>query len=276
MKNAVIYILCMIGVMAGCGEQATIQVSGLRCEQLVAPMGIDRVAPRLSWEIGSDSRDIQQTAYQVLVASSLEKLNANEGDLWDSQKVNSSASVNVPYGGQKLESRAICFWKVKVITNRGSSEWSPPAQWSMALMNATDWQAKWTGLDRSFEGDVTDKRNTRLTARYFRKEFDAAKMPVKATVYVSGLGFYKLYVNGKEIGEQELAPTPTDYTKVVKYNTFDVTDALKQGKNAVGVVLGNGRYFSMRQSWVRHFGFPKMILQMEVTYGDGSRQTGRC
>ena len=272
MKN-LCTILCMMILSAACGKQAVVNVSDLRCEMLTNPVGIDQAAPRLSWEISGDERGIQQTAYRILVASSLEQLNAGEGNLWDSQKVKSNASANVPYGGKALESRNTCYWKVMVTTNRGSSAWSEPASWSMGLLEPADWQAQWTGLDQSFKGDVVDQRNTRLAARYFRKEFDASQKPVKATMYISGLGFYKLYINGRNIGDQEFAPTPTDYSKVVKYNTFDVTDELIQGKNALAVTLGNGRYFSMRQPGVRHFGFPKLILQLELTYSDGSTQT---
>jgi len=215
------------------------------------------------------------------VASSPEKLDADEGDLWDSQTVKSDVSISVPYGGKKLESRTACYWKVMVTTNQGGSEWSRPAFWSMGLLNPGDWKAQWTGLDKSFKGDVLDQSNSRLAARYFRKEFDASQKPVKATAYISGLGFYKLYINGKTIGDQEFAPTPTDYEKVVKYNTFDVTNDLAQGKNVIAVTLGNGRYFSMRPSGdpsfgipvIRHFGFPKMILQLELAYADGRTQT---
>jgi len=270
MKNvfSFLFVMCLL---ASCAEQVTIYVVNPRCEFLTDPQGIDCTAPRLSWEIDGDVRGIQQTAYYLLVASSLEKLNADEGDLWDSHIVKSNTSVNVPYGGKSLESRDVCFWKVKVTTNRGRSEWSQPASWSMGLLNPSDWQAKWTGLDKSFREDHLEHR-TRLAARYFRKEFETSQKPVKATVYVSGLGFYKLFINGKTIGDQEFAPTPTDYTKVVKYNIFDVTDKLVQGKNAIATTLGNGRYFSMRQPGVRHFGFPKMILQLELIYADGSKQ----
>ena len=272
--------LCIICLLAACHKTSDINVTNLRCEMLTNPQGIDKVAPRLSWEISGDERGIQQTSYTILVASSLEKLNAGEGDLWDSKTVKSNASLNVPYAGKNLESRGDFFWKVMVTTNRGSSKWSEPASWSMGLLNVADWQAQWTGLDKSFKGDVLDQPNSRLAARYFRKEFDATQKPVKATVYVSGLGFYKLYINGKTIGEQEFAPTPTDYSKVVKYNTFDVTNELVQGKNVVATTLGNGRFFSMRPPGaahlqtpgVRHFGFPKMILQLELTYADGSKQ----
>ena len=281
MKNCIIFsMLCLLA--SCCDERSAVEVTNLRCELLTDPLGIDVAAPRLSWEIISDGRGIRQTAYRILVASSIEKLNADEGDLWDSQNVTSNASVNVPYGSKTPESRTVCYWKVKVTTNHGSSQWSDPASWSMGLLHPEDWKSQWTGLDKSFKDDVLEN-NTRLAARYFRKEFDASQKPVKATMYISGLGFYKLYINGKTIGDQEFAPTPTDYAKVVKYNTFDVTNEMTQGKNAIAVALGNGRYFSMRHQEgpagsppippVRHFGFPKMILQLEITYSDGSKQT---
>ncbi|MDR3184319.1 MAG: glycoside hydrolase family 78 protein [Prevotellaceae bacterium] len=271
-------VLIFLGVvlLAACqGDRVT--VNGLRCEWLVNPQGLDSPSPHLSWEIAAGARGVKQTAYHILVASSLEKLHAGEGDLWDSQTVDSDRSVFVPYAGKPLESRAVCYWKVGVTTNQGVSAWSEPAVWSMGLLEAADWQARWTGLDRAFPGDMLEGK-TRLAARYFRKEFETPQKPVKATLYLSGLGLYKLYVNGGKIGEQELSPTPTDYTQVVKYNTFDVTDNITKGKNALATTLGNGRFFSMRIDEagipsVRHFGFPKMLLQLELEYADGSHQT---
>lgn len=268
------FILCLLGIVTACGTQPEIGVTNLRCELLVNPAGIDCSSPQLSWEINCKDRAILQTGYQILVASSLEKLNAGEGDLWDSQEVKSDASVFVPYAGKNLESRMKCFWKVKVITNKGRSEWSQPASWSMGLLRSTDWQAKWTGLDKSFRGDVLEGK-TRLAARYFRKEFEAGQKPEKATLYISGLGLYQLYINGRKIGDQELSPTVSDYSKVVKYNTFDVTKELNQGKNVVATVLGNGRYFSMRRKPLReerHFGFPRMMLQLELEYANGKKE----
>jgi alpha-L-rhamnosidase len=272
-----VFIFLGVLLLVAC-QSERVTVSNLRCEWLTAPQGLDNPSPHLSWEIAGSARGIKQTAYHILVASSPEKLQAGEGDLWDSQTVNSDASVFVPYAGKPLESRTICYWKVGITTNRGDSTWSKPAVWSMGLLNAADWQAQWTGLDRAFDGDVLQAK-TRLAARYFRKEFETPQKPVKATLYLSGLGLYKLYVNGEKIGDQELSPTPTDYTKVVKYNTFDVTDHIVRGKNALATTLGNGRFFSVRIGRVgtipdiRHFGFPKMLLQLELEYADGSRQT---
>jgi alpha-L-rhamnosidase len=251
-------------MLAACNHR---EVDHLRCELLVNPQGIDCSSPRLSWEIKTKGRDVRQESYHILVASSLKKLNADEGDLWDSQPVKSDVSTFVPYAGKKLESRAQCFWKVKVTTNKGDLGWSKPASWSVGLTNQADWTAKWTGLKKDSHGDVPT-----TVAKYLRKEFEIAQKPVKATLYISGLGLYKLYINGKKIGDQELSPTPTDYSKVVKYNTFDVSKEVTKGKNALATILGNGRY-AIQKRGMRHFGFSRMILQLELEYADGSRQT---
>ncbi|MDR2138984.1 MAG: glycoside hydrolase family 78 protein [Tannerella sp.] len=274
MKTKQLILLCFCAglCLTSCAEKAVIHVTRLRCEGQVDPKGIDLDVPRLSWELVSDSRNVLQTGYRILVASSLDKLNADKGDLWDSKQVRSGESVWVPYEGAELKSRMECYWKVKVTTGRGTSEWSEPAAWTMGLRPA-DWKADWTGLDKSGPQDVLDGR-TRLAARYFRKEFQTEDRAIdRAVLYICGLGLYEAFLNGVKIGEQVLSPTPTDYTKTVKYNTFDVTDRLTKGLNTLGVTLGNGRFFGMRNPGNRQFGFPKMKTQLEITYTDGSTQT---
>src|SRR5690606_11144544 len=97
--------------------------------------------------------------------------------------------------------------------------WSAPAQWSMGLLQPADWQATWIGLDRAFPWDSAHSKFSRLSARYFRKTFNISAPVKKATVYLAGLGLHELYMNGQRIGNNVLAPAPTDYTKVVQYNT---------------------------------------------------------
>ena len=133
-------------------------------------------------------------------------------------------------------------------TNKGKEDWSTPAQFSIGLLQPADWKGKWIGLDRAFPWDNVSKF-ARLSARYFRKEFQSPQKVKKATAYISGLGLYELYLNGQKIGDQVLAPAPTDYSKTVKYNTFDVTKQVKEGNNVVATVLGNGRFFAMRQNY---------------------------
>ncbi len=250
-------------------------VSNLQCEMLTNPIGIDVTTPRFSWQANTEQRGMKQLAYQIIVASSQTLLDKGEGDLWNSGKISSDKSHLVSYAGKILQSRQRCFWKVKVWANNGEEKWSDVARFSVGLLNSKDWKAAWIGLDRAFLWDSVTQF-ARLSARYFRKEIDAAKQIKKATVYTSGLGLYELYINGQKIGDQVLAPAPTDYSKTVLYNTFDVSSQIKQGRNAIATVLGNGRFFAMRQNYKPQkwhtFGFPKMLLQLEIEFTDGTKQ----
>ena len=95
-------------------KKAVVQLQNLRCEMLVNPEGIDATKPRLSWEIISNERNVQQAAFQIIVASSLDKLNDNKPDIWNSGKISSNESINVSYNGPRLKSTDQCFWKRKV------------------------------------------------------------------------------------------------------------------------------------------------------------------
>ncbi|MFO7656767.1 MAG: alpha-L-rhamnosidase N-terminal domain-containing protein, partial [Bacteroidales bacterium] len=262
-----------------CNEQPVedIHLGNLRCEMLTNPVGIDAVKPLLSWEILSGQRNIMQNYYQVIVSSSMQKLENNDGDLWNSGKKKSGQSVHVEYNGLPLSSNLKCYWKVKVWSENGESEWSQTASWQMGLLHFKDWTGRWIGLDRSFAWD-DESQHSRLSARYFRKEFNTRNNEIKsATVYIIGLGMYELYINGERTGDQVLAPSPTDYAKNIKYNGFDVTRHLVSGTNALGVVLGNGYFYTMRQKYkpykIKTFGYPKLLLNLIVEYNDGSVQT---
>ncbi len=124
-------------------------------------------------------------------------------------------------------------------------------------------------------GDVRAPEDRRLPARYLRKEFASDKKVRRATVSYSGLGLSELYLNGKKVGDEVLSPGATEYPKRVLYVTHDVTDQIKTGKNALGVILGNGRFYSMRSkvySGMPHYGFPKLLLNLHIEYDDGSVQ----
>nr|MBB6148610.1 hypothetical protein [Mucilaginibacter sp. SP1R1] len=277
MRKAVAHITLTLAMTLCCclHSYAGIELQNLKCEILQNPLGIGTTHPSLSWQITSDVRNTNQTAYQIIVASSAAKLAAGQGDLWDSHKIVSGQSVMVTYTGKALLSRVACYWKVKVWTNNGQSKWSKSAQWSEGLIAATDWKAHWIGYDKGFPWDSVSKFS-RLSARYYRKQFELKKNIKRATVYIIGLGHYELYVNGSSIGDRVLAEPPTDYTQSVKYSTYDVTSNIKQGVNAIATVLGNGRFFTMRPKYkpkkIKEFGFPKMLLQLEVEYTDGTRQ----
>ena len=253
---------------------AQLEVKNLVCEGQINPVGIDIEIPHFSWMSESKIRAERQIAYQVLVASSPDLLAKNVGDLWDSGKQSSDRSIAIRYAGKTLETGKNCFWKVRVWSKDGiGSRWSDPAHWSMGLLRAEDWQAKWIGVDKTFAGEDDKGEFRKLAARYLRKEFVVSKSIKKATAYISGLGLYELHINGSKTGNSVLAPGATQYNKTVLYNTFDVTSQLIAGKNAVGIILGNGRYFAMRNGNMKTFGFPKLLMQIIIEFKDGSEKT---
>jgi alpha-L-rhamnosidase len=275
MKKHLFIIITLL--ITGSIFSQNISVKNLQCEMLTNPLGIDVLQPRLSWQFDTNATEVEQTAYHILVASTQEKLNNNQGDLWDSGKVESNQSVNIVYSGKTLDSRDEAFWKVQVWTNKGETQWSDSGLWSMGILTYAEWKStRWIGNNHLFEGDSIGQFS-KLSARYIRKQIDLKKKVKNAKVYIMGMGLYEFYINGEKIGNQVLAPVPTDYTKNVKYNVFDVTSNLKEGENVLGTILGNGRFFAMRQEYkpykIQTFGFPKMALQLVVEYEDGSKET---
>ncbi len=237
------------------------------------PLGIDNPHPRFSWVIESSKPAFIQAAYHILVASSESLLRDDEGDMWDSEKIDDQENIFIPYTGEKLSSGTHYYWKVKIWDTEGhESAWSEPADWTMGLLNASDWKAKWIGLDKAVGDDAPDQEKTRLSARQLRKEINISQPVKKAIASVCGLGSFEFYINGNKIGDQVLAPALSEYNKRAYYLTFDVTGQLEKGENAFGVILGNGRYFAQR-NYTTHYGFPKLIFQMEVTYADGTAET---
>ena len=444
--TSVIYFLSL----AFCFAVSPLIPVDLRCEYLKDPEGIDTPQPRLSWKVLNKDQNIRgarQTAYQILVASSLKLLSSDTGDMWNSGKVDSDDSIHIAYIGKPLESFREYFWKVRIWDENGVvSKWSDVAKWSMGVLDKTQWKAKWIGLDEKFpvetiggaswiwfpEGEPeklapTGKRyfrttfyirnassvtdavfigtadnigtiymngveagrmddfhvakafnltaacrqgtnviaivventgetpnpagvigflrlklknpvasptntenvrvflniciktdsswkcsdkeergwnqvgfddskwvnarelgksgmapwgNTRipeearvLPARYLRKEFSAPKPIKRAVAYISGLGLHELYINGNKIGDHVLSPALTEYDKKIFYVAHDVTENIRQGKNAVGVILGNGRFYAPRlytPAPTRTFGYPMLFFQMRLEYKDGS------
>lgn len=254
-----------------------VSLTGLRTEQQTNPVGVGVETPRLSWQIKSEKKNVMQTAYHILVASSTEKLLKGEGDLWDSGRIASSEAHLVSYQGKPVASNKRYYWKVKVWTTQGETAWSEPAFWTMGLLTETHWRGQWIGMDEAAPWD-SETQWSRLSARYLRKEFTLTKEVKQATVHIAGMGLYELCINGAKVGDQVLAPNPTDYRKTVLYNSFDVTSLLcgKQA-NAIGVTLGTGRFYTMRQNFkpykIPNFGYPKMRLNLIVEYADGTKET---
>ena len=238
-----------------------IKPTELTCEYASNPLSIDTLQPRFGWLLESDRRNQSQSAYQILVASSAENLHAGRGDKWDSGKVTSDRSVNVAYAGASLSSDESCCWQVRVWDQDDhASAYSQPAAFTMGLLNESDWTGHWIGAPVD------------VASPLLRNEFDLAKPVSRARLHISGLGWYELYLNGQRVGDHVLDPATSEYTKRVLYVTHDVTELLQSGANAVGVMLGNGWY--SEPGWEHRYGdSPRLRLQMNVEYADGSTNT---
>ncbi|MBQ4027778.1 MAG: alpha-rhamnosidase, partial [Prevotella sp.] len=147
-----------------------INITDLRTERLVNPMSIDTSTPRLGWRIETNTNDVKQTCYHLIVSSTPEKAQALDGDLWESI-VDTDQSQWISYQGKPLRSNTRCYWRVKVSTNKGDSDWSDVAMWNVGLLYEADWQGRWIGLDRKMSWDE-ETEHSRLSARYLRKEFE--------------------------------------------------------------------------------------------------------
>ena len=213
----------------------------LRCEYRTDPLGLDVERPRLSWRMNPDDPDrtgLRQTAYQVLVATRFELLSENAADLWDSGKVDSDQSVHVTYGGKPLGGGQRACWTVRTWNEKGEpSDFAAPAFWETGLLTPGDWAgAQWIGSSL-----VGGPRST-VPSPYLRRSFTLDAVPERARLYVTALGVYEVYVNGKRVGDDVLAPGWTDYGKRLRHQTYDVTALLREGENVLAVTLGDGWY----------------------------------
>jgi hypothetical protein len=243
---------------------AALSPTELRCDYMANPLGVDSATPRLFWKLASSGRDAHQTAYQILAATSAQNLSAASSDLWDSGKVVSDETIQIPYAGKKLESFRQVFWKVRVWDENGNvSAWSQPASWTMGVLSTNDWHAQWIGA-----------ADTNIPSLLLRHEFSVKSGLKRALVNVCGLGQYELSLNGKKVGDDFLSPGWTKYDRTCLYDTFDITANLLRGKNAIGIELGNGMYQALGggrfTKFKGSFGPQKAIAQIRLEYANGA------
>ncbi|MGH7953705.1 MAG: family 78 glycoside hydrolase catalytic domain [Limisphaerales bacterium] len=243
---------------------AALTPTDLCCDYAVNPLGVDSQTPRLFWKLKSDARGQRQIAYEILVCSSAKWLAQNDGDLWNSGKIESSETIQIPYTGKKLNSSQQVFWKVRVWDANGKiSAWSKSATWTMGVLADSDWNAKWIAAS-----------DTHFPTIILRREFIVRPGLKRALVNVCGLGQYEMSLNGKKVGDDFLSPGWTKYDKTCLYDTFDVTKNLQRGQNAIGIELGNGMYNvtggGRFTKFKRSFGPLKAIAQIRLEYADGS------
>jgi len=268
-----------IFICLSCFAQSSIIPTYLRTEYKVNPY-TDVSHPRLSWELDAKNLEEFQTAYQVLVASSQNLLDEDEGDLWDSGKMETNASNQIVYNGKTLAPKTRVYWKVRSWDKTGESgKWSQITWWETGLLDKEDWEASWIGYSLNEYG--RGKIYHLPPAPYLRKEYQIRKKIQSARLYVTSLGVYEFFINGKRVGNDYFAPGWTDYNKRVYYNIYDVKKLLKSGKNAFSATLSYGWYSGylgyallVKSPQVRNFygDVPLVKAQLEISYTDGSKE----
>lgn len=280
-------------------EGIDMRIAEMRVQWLHNPIGLQELNPVLSYMLKAENSleaeegniHTCQSRYRILVSSKKELLYEDNGDLWDSGIVEKQETFGIVYRGRKLSSRQKAYWKVKVWDNEGHAfQWSDISSWEMGLFNE-DWNAKWIGQGDDYDGNKS-------AAPMFVCDFMANISNIKhARLYISGLGIFQAYLNGEKITENLFEPGECDATKTVYYVTYDVSEMLRNGDNALGVILGNGQYTNFQFNPVMTkpdgtlhplhryqkndggfvkpgiSGNKKLIAQLEITYKSGERVT---
>lgn len=240
---------------------------GLTCEHLCRPLGIDNPSPRLAWQLADERPGAGQTAYRLVVGTDSLAVLEGKGEAWDTGRQASERQL-IPYSGRCLQPFTRYFWRVEVWDQDGHATVSPVEAFETGMMGMEHWQGAWISDHR----DIDYK-----PAPYFRKVFTAGKQIRSARAYIAAAGLYELYLNGAKVGNHRLDPLYTRFDRRNYYVTYDVTAQLQQGRNAVGVLLGNGWYNHQSMAvWNFHRApwrnRPAFCLDLRITYTDGTQE----
>ncbi|MDR1517410.1 MAG: glycoside hydrolase family 78 protein [Dysgonamonadaceae bacterium] len=254
--SLLIVILCLFS----CADSSVV-LYDLTCENLVNPCGIATAQPRLSWKIKAQNNGVKQKGYRILVASRPQLLNEGKADLWNSGIVESSESVLITYSGKKLSSGDEAFWKVKIITDDDKETgWSDAASFSVGLLDEADWEGAYIGFPTE-EGDPQ--------CPLLRKQFELSAKPLQAFLHINSLGYHEVYLNGRKVGNEVLAPAVSQFNNRSLSKTYDISPYLNKGNNEIVVWLGRGWYQQGLPGVVADGPFVK--AQIETIGKDGAK-----
>lgn len=239
-----------------------VNIVRMKVEYQTNPIAVDEKKPGFGWNVETNEKNWYQESYRILVSDSEELLGKNVGNMWDSGIVSDRKMVNVSYDGLDLNSATKYFWKVFVYANGEVTE-SEIATFETAFFETERFTGKWIGETNGEEHHI------------YRRNFKLSKEVKSARAYISGLGAYELHINGKKVSDYVLQPGWTAYDKTCLYNVYDITDMLVLNDNAVGVLLADGMYHIPGHKgryayFPRSYGFSKFLMQLEITYTDGS------
>jgi len=264
---ALIYTLFLL--LAFNHGYSQVNLQKLRCEWLKNPLGLDTNAPRFTWQVLTDEPGYLQSAYQLIVGDDSAAVENGNGNVWESGTTQSETLPAV-YQGPDLKAFTRYFWKVRLKDKNGTwSNWSPIAFFEMGMMDQSNWKGHW----------ITDSPDYhKKEAPYFRRTFETNKQITAARAYITAAGLYELSINGERVGDHELDPTYTRFDRRNLYVTYDVSEHLQVGKNAIGVLLGNG-WYNHQSTAVWYFdkapwrARPKFCMDLRIQYSDGSVET---
>ncbi|HEV2487055.1 MAG TPA: family 78 glycoside hydrolase catalytic domain [Terracidiphilus sp.] len=260
-------------ISSACAQNAThtaaaahlLPPTALRCAGNSEPLAVVDAQPVFSWQLTAASpqlHGVAQTAYRIQAADADRGFAPGQEALWDSGVVQSPTTSGVTYAGPALKAQHAYAWRVRVWDDQGRpSGWSSIAHWTQAPV----WRAEWIAADASESSELLP---------LFRKSFRLAKPVTRALLYASGLGQDELRINGRKVGADELTPGWSEYHKTVYYDSYDVSSLLRNGENAIGVLLGNGMYRVLKTpgrytKFVGSYGPPKCIVQLYIEFAGG-------
>ena len=253
----------LAGLFMACQDSSLLVVNQLQCELLDAPLAIDNTSPHFSWKMSNKQNGAASIAYQILVATELDKLNEQEADLWNTGKVMDESSNGIVYQGKPLATRSLAYWKVRVWNQKDMpSDWSQPTRFGIGLLTEKDWSA-----DARYIGIAQPDEKTQI-APLLKKQF--AYEPGKETVllHVNSLGYHEAFVNGKPVSDAVLAPAVSQFGKRSQIVTYDVTPLLKKGENELMLSTGIGWYQTHSKEVVA--GGPYVRAQLDAVSAQGA------
>ena len=268
MKKLILFITVITFFSYSGANGQSVRLTGLQSDHLETPIGIDNPAPRLSWRMDDSRQGAKQTSYRVLVDKDSMKVVNGKDDIWDTGKIN-SGDMLITYAGKQLEPFAKYYWKVIGGDLENKEVSSPVSSFETGMMNIKNWQGAWIGDGKDINYEA---------APYFRKKFATNKTIKSARAYIAVAGLYELYINGEKIGNHRLDPMYTRFDRRNLYVAYDVTEQLRNGQNAIGVLLGNGWYNHQskavwdfdRAPWRNR---PTFCMDLRITYSDGTVET---
>lgn len=210
-------------------RNSMIRISELRMNYQKELMAVTEV-PQFNWMIDSEARNVRQKAYQLQIA----KEDTFQEIVYDSGRIESEESAHVE-AEFEMETASRYFGRVKIWTESEETEFSPVCSFLSGVMNQNEWKACFVSPEGEEQAEESE-------GNYIRKEFEVFGRVKRAYLFTTALGLYQLWMNGEKIGNEELSPGWTSYRKHLLYQTHDVTEVIREGKNVIGAHVGAGWY----------------------------------